>query len=118
MAWLRHYRQNATTSSMGIPLLQACGYPNAPNHLQAMMTNRAPLIIAIVLLLLPVLYVVSYLAIMTTEPDPFLAYHQASKTYPGMVQRIFWPLEIIDRQFRPDAFEIHLPPHIREQMSP
>ena len=55
--------------------------------------NRAPLIVAIVLLLLPVLYVMSYLAMV--EHGSALPYRsEAERTF-------FWPLEQIDRKLRP-----------------
>ncbi len=79
--------------------------------------SRAPLIVAIVLLLLPVLYVGSYLALVR----PGSAYHQErdgrfyllNYRYFGddnfvvpphsacIAPRVFWPLEQIDRKVRP-----------------
>lgn len=82
------------------------------------MTSRAPLIAALMLLLLPVPYVGSYLALMTAEPDPSLAYHRVSGTYPGHVQRFFWPLELIDRKLRPRAWEKGLARELLRQIGP
>ncbi len=73
------------------------------------MANRAPLIVAIVLLLLPVLYVGSYLALVTPGPR----FGWGSAVYPiyrvadGFCIRFFWPLEQIDRTVRPGAWTIN-----------
>ncbi|QDU30809.1 hypothetical protein ETAA8_59580 [Anatilimnocola aggregata] len=75
------------------------------------MTNRAPLIVAIVLLLLPLLYVVSYVAIV--QP-----YHRSVWIVKGTLEmeyvhyrwggayaaKVFWPLEQIDRKLRPNRW--------------
>jgi hypothetical protein len=88
-----------------------------------MTTNRAPLITAIVLLLLPVLYVGSYLALVIprgtfvaspsgstftdfadgrgTRSADFVYFRWGSR----VAQRFFWPLEQIDRKVRPGAWE-------------
>ena len=80
------------------------------------MTNRAPLIAAFVLLLLPVLYVGSYLALVVPEGRvawissptgfsykvPVISHYRAGYVWP---QRIFWPLEQSDRKLRPEAWE-------------
>jgi hypothetical protein len=68
--------------------------------------SRAPIIIAVVLLLLPVLYVGSYLALVqppthwrmgTVLPNYRIGY--------SFCRRIYWPLEQIDRESRPDKWE-------------
>lgn len=79
------------------------------------MKTRGPLIVAIVLLLLPVLYAVSYLALVVpggyirvgvSRPDVSTTIHLASYRWQdGVCERIFWPLEQIDRQLRPDAWK-------------
>ena len=78
------------------------------------MTNRGPLIIAILVLLLPVLYVGSYLALV----DPPRTSHNAVRremwdvaNYRGqqywrgragdVMETLFWPIEQIDRKLRP-----------------
>jgi hypothetical protein len=79
--------------------------------------SRAPLIIAIVLLLLPVLYVGSYFAMVVPggryvlrEPDKneFVFGHLQQKVHYRVAHevaaRIFWPLEQIDRKVRPGAW--------------
>ncbi len=80
--------------------------------------SRAPLIIAIVLLLLPMLYVGSYLALVV--PDGAFVATQASPSSVGGVQGyfltyraknewcsvIFHPLEWFDRSVFPDRWEI------------
>ncbi|QDU30979.1 hypothetical protein ETAA8_61320 [Anatilimnocola aggregata] len=75
------------------------------------MTNRAPLIVAIVLLLLPVLYVGSYFALV--EHVPIRAMYQGHEVtvfvsgYRGCgpyAVLFFWPLEQIDRTVRPGAW--------------
>jgi hypothetical protein len=58
--------------------------------------NRAPLIVAVILLLLPVLYVGSYLALYSPAPDQYGS-GSGYRRHP----RIFWPLETIDRMIRP-----------------
>jgi hypothetical protein len=67
------------------------------------MTNRAPLILAITLLLLPVLYVGSYLALVRPGlPNPRTG---SNYRYGGFVASYFyWPLEQIDRGVRPDTW--------------
>ncbi|QDU31427.1 hypothetical protein ETAA8_65850 [Anatilimnocola aggregata] len=89
------------------------------------MTSRAPLIVAIVLLLLPVLYVGSYLALVEPQgivirpeinqnAEYYLGY---SPIIPAVIHRyrfqndiaetFYWPLEQIDRKVRPGAWLIH-----------
>lgn len=69
------------------------------------MTNRAPLIVAIVLLLLPVLYVASYFALVNPAPSGdsvrFLP-PQGNYRCDRKVARVFWPLEQLDRKLRPN----------------
>ena len=60
--------------------------------------SRAPLIVGIVLLLMPLLYVVSYFALAT----PFFGF--AAYRYGGPVSaHVYWPLEQVDRTVRPWA---------------
>ena len=74
--------------------------------------SRAPLIVAIVLLHLPVLYVGSYFALVVPggwsrqDPDlPFTAYTRPCYRWGGKAADIiFWPLEQIDRKVRPRAW--------------
>jgi hypothetical protein len=79
------------------------------------MTSRAPLITAIFLLLLPVLYVGSYLAMVVPQgiaverTDGIIlgswyrvAHYRAVDAF---ATRFFWPLEQIDRKVRPGAWE-------------
>ena len=71
--------------------------------------NRAPLILAIVLLLLPVLYVGSYLALVVPGGrmvslgyrNSFYVHYRVDPEWPA---RVFWPLEQIDRKARPSAW--------------
>jgi hypothetical protein len=66
--------------------------------------SRAPLIVAVVLLLLPVLYVGSYLALVVPcgipINDPFgpRTHWRFGAAY---AESLFWPLEQIDRKVRP-----------------
>lgn len=70
---------------------------------------RAPLILAILVLLLPVLYVGAYFALVKPMgqnwEDPFydagLDYRWGGKT----AAAIFWPIEQADRQLRPGYWE-------------
>ena len=71
--------------------------------------STAP-IIAAVLLLVPVLYVGSYFALVVPQGiypvgDPFAPtmYYRFGN---GIAQRLYWPLERIDRRLRPKAWEI------------
>jgi hypothetical protein len=75
--------------------------------------SRAPLIIAIVLLLLPVLYVGSYLALVrpncrvihgsiTSNDSAVIVEHYRLR---GRIYGwVFWPLEQLDRKARPAAW--------------
>jgi len=88
------------------------------------MTNRAPLIAAITLLLLPLLYVGSYLALVKPPNVPpvtlFRINTWGTYPYPLQVQTspyryggrsaeiVFWPIEQLDRKWRPDAWRIWL----------
>ena len=76
-----------------------------------MKQSVVPLIIAIVLLVLPVLYVGSYLALVTPRGtfvedwDRFGGVRSFSYRYGGdRTATIFWPLEQIDRKLRPKAW--------------
>lgn len=73
------------------------------------MTNRAPLIVAIVLLLLPVLYVGSYFALVVPKGfhpsyDPYgtRVHYRRGGSYAA---KFFWPLEQIDWTMRPKEWE-------------
>ena len=69
-------------------------------------------IIAAVLLLLPMLYVGSYLALVTPGGTPFVIAPKGQpvtawanyRAYPDVSAVVFWPLEQIDRRVRPDAW--------------
>jgi hypothetical protein len=73
--------------------------------------SRAPLLIAIVLLLLPVLYVGSYFALV--EPigafvdlpsgGYYVSHYRISGRSPA---KVFWPLEWIDRRMRPGSWVV------------
>lgn len=79
----------------------------------SMPQSRAPLIVAIVLLLLPVLYVGSYLALVVPQSTLVLRRKGPSGrnvVYPYRIRSHwlatgFWPLEQIDRKVRPGAWE-------------
>jgi hypothetical protein len=67
-----------------------------------MKDSRAPLFVAIVLLVLPVLYVVSYLALV--KPRGVLANAGSAGCYRiggEFSATLYWPLEKVDRQLRP-----------------
>lgn len=75
------------------------------------MTNRVPLIAAIILLLLPVLYVASYLVLVWPDGErvefadsrsDFPTYRFGAHAWGGTV---YWPLEQIDRKARPGAWQ-------------
>jgi hypothetical protein len=77
--------------------------------------SRAPLIIAIVLLLLPVLYVGSYLAMVVPEgtflkemlPDGTGVLRGSHyRAFPDVCEKIFAPLQWMDLNLRPGAWKI------------
>lgn len=75
--------------------------------------SRAPLIVANVLLLLPVLYVGSYFAMVVPDGiligtikvdyvrQPVISHY---RTGGDITATIFWPLEQVDRKLRPGAW--------------
>ena len=82
--------------------------------------SRAPLIVALVLLILPVIYVGSYLALVV--PHGRWAYdglilnsgrvthyrnlrNVSRHRRKELTEILFWPLEQIDRRVRPEAWE-------------
>ncbi len=88
--------------------------------------SRAPLIVAIVLLLLPVLYVGSYFALVVRKPhfipNPdgnWICSLDGYPTISGQVDHyrifanhcstLYWPLEEFDRKLWPDAWEVRMP---------
>jgi hypothetical protein len=74
-----------------------------------MKKNLAPFI-AVVLLLLPVLYVGSYLAMVSPKPLLNGPYDYAGfchyRVGNNWAKRLFWPLEQIDRKVRPEAWDL------------
>jgi hypothetical protein len=72
--------------------------------------SRAPLIVAIVLLLLPVLYVGSYFVLVV--PEGFLVARDGQNfgTYyrigGAWSRRFYWPMEEIDQKIRPRAWGV------------
>ncbi|WP_254513555.1 hypothetical protein [Anatilimnocola floriformis] len=86
--------------------------------------SRSPLFIVITLLLLPVIYIGSYLALVVpagrTRPVQFREADGELRTalshFPDEHYRlsehpcheIFWPLEQIDQQIRPEAWMRHM----------
>jgi hypothetical protein len=78
--------------------------------------NRAPLVVAIVLLVLPVLYVGSYLAMVVPggtvveilaphgPAGPFIPILGSYRFANDTASKVFWPLEQIDRKLRPGAW--------------
>ena len=80
-------------------------------------TSYTPIILAVVLLLLPVLYVGSYLALVVPDALPVehvnltddgeMVFGMGVDNYRwgrGYSARLFWPLEQIDRKVRPGAW--------------
>jgi hypothetical protein len=78
------------------------------------MLQRAPLITAIVLLLLPVLYVGSYCALVAPSQGAVIGKYRECFLGPEFSRRsnyrlrgvepVFWPLEQVDHLVRPDAW--------------
>jgi hypothetical protein len=64
--------------------------------------SSAPLIVSVVLLLLPVVYVGSYLALVT--PNSSLWDGANYRSCPKVCAVVFWPLEQADRKIRPNAW--------------
>jgi hypothetical protein len=85
------------------------------------MKRRATPIIAVILLLLPVLYVGSYLVLVVPSGRPPASSVVASmfvspggviklshyRAYPSVLAKFFWPLEQIDRKLRPNVWETY-----------
>ncbi|WP_254509359.1 hypothetical protein [Anatilimnocola floriformis] len=71
--------------------------------------SRAPVIVAILLLLLPVLYVGSYAVLVTpgrqvhrqVSPNRTETIGYTYRINSWWPSNIYWPLELIDRQLRP-----------------
>lgn len=75
--------------------------------------NAAPLLVAIVLLLLPLLYIGSYFALVfpgwrtatVTMPDGSTGVRAVRyRAFDKQCPVIFWPLEQVDRKLRPHAW--------------
>jgi hypothetical protein len=84
------------------------------------MTNRVPLITALVVLLVPLVYVGSYFALVSPQVLAIITYDRTNDPqHPVMgsvryshyrfgfnlSEQLFWPLEQIDRNVRPEAWE-------------
>ncbi|QDU25719.1 hypothetical protein ETAA8_07890 [Anatilimnocola aggregata] len=74
------------------------------------MTNRAPLIVTIALLLMPVLYVGSYFALVT--PGEYQQLIDGSMHWPrhyrlgnAWAGYVYFPVEKLDRRIRPTMWE-------------
>jgi hypothetical protein len=67
-----------------------------------MTQSRGPLIVAIVLLLLPMLYVGSYFATVRPVDNHHGYVYQYPRIGSSRGRWIFWPLEQLDRNVRPD----------------
>lgn len=81
-----------------------------------MKESRAPLIFAIGLLLLPLLYVGSYAALVTPSPYWWINHYRVS---PELSAQFFWPLEQIDRKLRPEVWAWHdVPPKVSSFLCP
>ncbi|WP_254513273.1 hypothetical protein [Anatilimnocola floriformis] len=70
--------------------------------------SYSPLIVAIALLLLPIVYVGSYLTLVV--PSAFVTLTRSAnrgnyRVASAVCSRIFWPLEKIDRKVRPQAWD-------------
>jgi hypothetical protein len=71
------------------------------------MTNRAPLIAAILLLVLPVSYVASYFALVVPESDMMHSGREDPPHYyvGGVYAEIFyWPMRRVDVELRPKSW--------------
>jgi hypothetical protein len=75
-------------------------------------SSRAPLIIAIVLFLLPVMYVWCYLALVIPGQEGWqkidgidMPYRHPYRLGESVASTVFWPLEQIDRKARPGAWD-------------
>jgi hypothetical protein len=68
-----------------------------------MKSSSAPPLIATAVLLLPTLYVASYLALVVPQGVPYAEFYsyRAGKELP---ERFYWPLEQIDRRLRSAAW--------------
>lgn len=74
--------------------------------------SRAPLIVAIVLLLLPIVYVGSYLALVQPYGRLTSAGNRVNRHYRVdswlTFPILFWPLEQVDRKVRPEIWDEEL----------
>ena len=89
------------------------------------MSSRTPLVIAIVLLILPLLYVGSYLVLVNPGPPWHYDFDAKTMLFPTRyrcgvkcAECVFWPLEQIDRKSRPAEWDgsSHLTPAQRAQI--
>jgi hypothetical protein len=83
-----------------VRLLYIAGWLPQPLDIQQMKKHAAP-IIAAILLLLPVLYVGSYLAMVVPQADVNAPYRIGGTN----TAKCFWPLEMIDRRLRPKNWD-------------
>ena len=74
--------------------------------------SRLPVIGAVVVLLLPMVYVVSYLALVWPDRmryDSLDSHMQFIPKYrygtEAWAERVYWPLEQVDRKLRPDRWQ-------------
>jgi hypothetical protein len=77
------------------------------------MKKHAAPFIAVILLLLPLLYVASYYALVLPGPGPLAmtstgeCKEQSSyRLGSDYARQVFWPVEQIDRRLRPKAWEL------------
>jgi hypothetical protein len=63
-------------------------------------SNLMPLMVALLLLTLPILYLGTYLALI----DPGFGKVHPYRLGSGYSSAVFWPLEQLDRRIRPDAW--------------
>lgn len=69
------------------------------------MTKHAPLAVAIVLLVLPVLYLGNYFALVTPNTRLSSKGPEHYRLRGRMWSNVFWPLEQVDRKVRPDEWD-------------
>ncbi len=74
---------------------------------RSLRANFAPIVVAIFLLILPALYVGSYCALVCPKCPGLFGVPPCRYRYGGAAaERLFWPLEKIHRQMRPDDWHV------------
>lgn len=73
-----------------------------------MKESRGSAIVVALLMLLPMMYVGSYLALVVPSgihhPANYFEFLGYYRCFDGIAAKVYWPLEQVDRRIRPDAW--------------